>query len=64
MTQARHVTDYHILSHEDPAALSKLVETAIHDGWQPVGSLCVSPRGDGFASVWAQAVVKYADRFG
>lgn len=40
------------------------VEAALHDGWQPFGSLAISPRGDGYRAVYAQAVVKYADRFG
>ena len=61
---SHHVTNYRILLDEEPEALGRLVEAAIHDGWQPYGSLCLSPRGDGFRSVYSQAVVKYADRFG
>lgn len=58
-----HITDYAILSNEDSRVLEKKVTAAIHDGWQPLGSLCISPRGDGFAAVFAQPMVKYADRF-
>ena len=58
-----HVTEYAILTDEGPDALGHKVSAGIHDGWQPFGSLCISPRGDGFSSVYAQAMVKYAERF-
>ncbi len=64
MNQSHHVTDYEILSESDPKALERKIKVAIHEGWQPFGSPCVSPRGDGFAAVYAQALVKYADSFG
>lgn len=64
MTAHPHITDYGVLTDEDPVALGRKVETAIHDGWQPHGSLSVSPRGDGFSALWAQAVVKLAERWG
>ncbi|MBU2993887.1 DUF1737 domain-containing protein [Octadecabacter sp. 1_MG-2023] len=51
------------MTQEDPEVLGQKVEAAIHDGWQPYGGLSISPRGDGFRSSYAQAMVKYADRF-
>ncbi|MCF2905491.1 DUF1737 domain-containing protein [Octadecabacter sp. CECT 8868] len=57
------MTEYKILTQEDPEVLGKNVEAAIHDGWQPYGALSISPRGDGFRSAYSQAMVKYADRF-
>ena len=63
ITHLQHVTEYKILTQEDPAILGQKVEAAIHDGWQPYGSLCLSPRSDGFRSSYSQALVKYADRF-
>jgi len=59
-----HITDYAILSNEDSRVLEKKVSAAIHDGWQPFGSLGVIPRGDGFAAIFAQPMVKYTDHFG
>lgn len=63
MTIGAHVTGYSIQTNEDPKELGKLVEAAIHEGWQPLGGLCVSPRGDGSRTAYSQAMVKYADRF-
>ena len=61
MTTAHHITDYDLLTDEDPKALAKHVETAIHDGWQPFGSPCVSPRGDGYGAAYAQGIVRDAE---
>lgn len=58
-----HVTKYIIETDEDAKRLSDKVNRAIHDGWQPLDGVSVLPRGDGFAAVFAQAMVKYADRF-
>ena len=57
-----HVTHYNIESEADLIALRQAVETAIHDGWQPYGSLAVSlsPEGD---PVYLQPMVKYAEWF-
>lgn len=60
---SHHITNYAVLTHEDAQVLGQNIEAAIHEGWQPYGSLCVSPRGEGFAAIYSQAIVKYADRF-
>ena len=63
VAHGQHVTEYTIETDEDAKALSTKVNRAIHDGWQPLDGVSVLPRGDGFAAVFAQAMVKYADRF-
>ncbi|MBM1219646.1 DUF1737 domain-containing protein [Ponticoccus sp. SC2-23] len=56
-----HVSHYSILSDAKAEALSRLVETAIHNGWQPWGAMSTTEQ-DG-APLYVQAMVKYADRF-
>lgn len=62
MTQATHlphITHYRIVSGSDAAQLHADVEAAIHNGWQPFGSLSVD-RADGGVT-YIQPVVRYAE---
>ena len=56
------VTHYNVEVSGDLTALRQAVETAIHDGWQPFGSLVAAPSPDG-GPVYAQPMVKYAEWF-
>ncbi len=57
-----HVTHYNIVTETDVTKLRQAVETAIHEGWQPYGSLAVHPGPDG-GTVYSQPMVQYAEWF-
>lgn len=60
-----HITEYQILTGKEPIELSTKVEKAIHNGWQPFGSLAVnnSTVDSGVdASTYVQAVIKFMIR--
>ena len=61
MYQEHHITEYRILTGKEPRELSTKVENAIHNGWQPFGSLTVSNSAEELgvtAVIYAQAVIK------
>lgn len=56
-----HISDYQIVIESDPIGLGAKVDLAIHNGWQPHGSLAVNHTSDG--AIYAQPMVKYAELF-
>jgi len=54
-----HITHYRVVSELDLDRLHLEVETAIHNGWQPFGSLAVNRTDEGV--YFAQPIVRYAD---
>jgi hypothetical protein len=62
MTKAAHlahITHFQIVSDPDPEKLQTRVEAAIHDGWQPFGSLAVDRWDSGVSYI--QPMVQYAE---
>ena len=57
-----HITHYQVIRNTDTGELATAVETAIHDGWQPFGSVAVAAGGQG-VPVFVQPIVKYAEWF-
>ena len=56
-----HITSHRIVSEQDPMKLGGVVDSAIHNGWQPHGSLAVHDAAEGV--VYSQPRVKYAEWF-
>jgi hypothetical protein len=54
-----HVTDYWVLRSTDPDELDSRVVTAIHNGWQPYGTLVLDHAGD--ETWYVQPMVRYAE---
>jgi len=60
-----HITEYQILTAKEPIELSNKVEKAIHNGWQPFGSLALNKSTEELAnnsSTYAQAMIKFMMR--
>ena len=57
-TTSSHIANYQIVVARDTDGLRYEVETAIHNGWQPFGSLVVDQGKDGVS--YLQPMVKYA----
>ncbi len=61
MQRIQHVTEYAVVTESTAEALSAHMMRAIHEGWQPWGSVTVGPAPDGDGMVYAQPVVRYAE---
>ena len=58
-TQTPHITSYKCVSVSELGQLQKAVETEIHNGWQPYGSLLAAGGGD--EARFVQPMVRYAE---
>ncbi len=58
-THLPHITNYKLVAAGKPEELGTKVDAAIHDGWQPYGSMAIEQGGE--SVVYVQPVVKYAE---
>ncbi len=54
-----HITSYSLAQASEPRELAKKIEAAIHDGWQPYGSIAVTHAENG--TEFVQPIVRYAE---
>ncbi len=54
-----HITSYSLVHASEPQELATSVDAAIHDGWQPYGSIAINHLKDG--TEFVQPMVKYAE---
>lgn len=56
-------TEYQIVESSEADRLVPLVQSAIKQGWEPIGGVAVALGGSEYPDVWAQAMIRTPSSF-